>query len=72
MILVQAKPEECMAINLFERIAGMALPDRHLVAEEIEMRRVRAGEPLFSQDEAHPYIYIVRRGLLKLIYVDLR
>ncbi|TAA60034.1 Crp/Fnr family transcriptional regulator [Shinella sp. JR1-6] len=70
LVLVRIKPEECVAIKLFEHIAGMALANRGLVAEAVELRHVRAGETLFSQDEAHPYVYVVRQGLLKLTYLN--
>lgn len=66
----RVKSGECAAIDLFERIAGQVLAERDLLIGAIELRHVRAGETLFSQDDAHPFIYVVRQGLLKFTYLD--
>lgn len=63
-------PEDCMAIGLFETIAGERLAERDLLMNAIELRQLQAGDTLFSQDEAHPFIYVVRQGLLKLTYLN--
>jgi CRP-like cAMP-binding protein len=70
LVLARIKPEDCIALNLFERIAGQVLAERAFLVEAVELRHVRAGDPLFSQDEAHPYIYVVRQGLVKLTYLN--
>jgi CRP-like cAMP-binding protein len=64
------KPEDCRAIILFESIAGNGLVERDLLLNAIELRKLNAGETLFSQDEAHPFLYVVRQGLLKLTYLN--
>jgi CRP-like cAMP-binding protein len=64
------KPEDCRAIILFESIAGDVLVERDLLLNAIELRKLNAGETLFSQDEAHPFLYVVRQGLLKLTYLN--
>ena len=67
---VRVRPEDYKAISLFEGIAGEVLAERELLMNAIELRHLRAGETLFSQDEAHPFIYVVRQGLLKLTYLN--
>jgi CRP-like cAMP-binding protein len=67
---VRVRPEDCRAIGLFESIAGEILAERDLLMNAIELRHLNAGEALFSQDEAHPFIYVVRQGLLKLTYLN--
>lgn len=67
---MRVRPEDCRAIGLFESIAGEILAERDLLMNAIELRHLNAGETLFSQDEAHPFIYVVRHGLLKLTYLN--
>lgn len=67
---MRMKPEDCRAISLFERIAGETLVERDLLVTAIELRTLHAGATLFSQDEAHPFLYVVRQGLLKLTYLN--
>jgi CRP-like cAMP-binding protein len=64
------KLQDCKAISLFESIAGDVLVERELLLNAIELRKLGAGETLFSQDEAHPFLYVVRQGLLKLTYLN--
>ncbi len=67
---MRVRPEDCRAIGLFESIAEEILAERDLLVNAIELRHLNAGETLFSQDEAHPFIYVVRQGLLKLTYLN--
>lgn len=67
---MRVKPKDCRAISLFENIAGDVLAERDLLLNAIELRKLNAGETLFSQDEAHPFLYVVRQGLLKLTYLN--
>lgn len=67
---MRVKPEECVAITLFDHMAGQRLAERELLIEAIELRHVRAGGTLFSQDDVHPFIYVIRQGLLKLSYLN--
>lgn len=68
--MVRVKPEDCVAIDLFERIAGQTLAEREVVIEAVELRHVRGGETLFSLGDAHPFIYVVRQGVVKLSYLN--
>ena len=69
MALTRVKSEDCMSIALFERIAGSTLPERQRVMAAIERIEIRAGEAVFHQDDPLPFIYVVRRGLLKFTYL---
>nr|CAD6629936.1 Crp/Fnr family transcriptional regulator [arsenite-oxidising bacterium NT-25] len=67
---MRVKPEDCKAVGLLESMAGGPLAEHDLLTSAIELRELRAGEILFSQDEAHPFLYVVRHGLLKLTYLN--
>ncbi|MBK7615089.1 MAG: Crp/Fnr family transcriptional regulator [Vitreoscilla sp.] len=54
---------------LLEGAAGGPLPHWDQVASAIRERRFRPGETVFMQDVAHPCVYGVRLGLLKLGYL---
>ena len=56
--------------GLLEHAAGATLPDWASASAAIEVRHVAAGEPVFRQDEPHPFVYLVSRGLVKLLYLD--
>lgn len=55
---------------LLEGAAGGPLPHWNHVAPALRERRLRPGETVFMQDVAHPCVYGVRQGLLKLVYLD--
>lgn len=54
-------------VELFEGLAKCALPWNDLQRFIVE-KRVAAGASVFAQDEAHPFLYVVRAGLIKLVY----
>ena len=55
---------------LLEQAAGAPLPDWSSVGPALTTRRLSPGEAVFRQDEVHPFVYAVRRGLVKLLYLD--
>lgn len=55
--------------TLLEGAAGGPLPHWEQVASTLRERSFRAGETVFMQDVAHPCVYTVRHGLLKLGYL---
>ncbi|RAS14686.1 Crp/Fnr family transcriptional regulator [Ensifer adhaerens] len=69
MALTEVKRGEGAAISLFERIARHPLAQAERLAEAMQVRSVRAGETVFHQDEPHPYVYVIERGLVKLTYL---
>ncbi|RCW21572.1 CRP-like cAMP-binding protein [Ciceribacter lividus] len=69
MALTRVKPEDCVSLTLFERIAGASLPERDRVLASIDRIDVGAGEAVFRQDDPHPLVYVVRQGLLKFTYL---
>jgi CRP-like cAMP-binding protein len=56
--------------RLLEAAAGGPLPEWDRVAGEVESVRFDPGATVFGQGVAHPYLYAVRQGLLKLCYLD--
>lgn len=54
---------------LLEGAAGGPLPQWDQVARALRQRSLSRGEAVFLQDVAHPWVYGVRQGLLKLAYL---
>ena len=54
---------------LFEQLAGGPLPSWDRVEAEIIARRIDFGGAVFMQDVAHPFVYVVRSGLIKNVYL---
>ena len=70
--LTQVNPgigESTIFQSLLESAAGGALPDWPLLESNITMQHIKPGGTVFLQDTVHPYVYAVRRGLLKLCYL---
>jgi len=63
-------PEALVSQPLFNHLAGTDLPGWDDVAAGVRVRRVERGAQVFGQGMAHPYLYVVRRGLLKLVYLS--
>lgn len=63
----QVNPQALQA--LLEAAAGSALPEWPRAAAAIQVQHLAAGDTVFQQDTAHPYIYAVQHGLLKLCYL---
>lgn len=55
--------------TLLETAAGGPLPQWERVQSAMQIRHFETGGTVFLQDVAHPYVYAVRRGLLKLSYL---
>lgn len=49
---------------------GRELPEWPAVRAQISVCQVDRGGTLFLQDSVHPYVYAVRSGLFKLVYLD--
>jgi CRP-like cAMP-binding protein len=62
-------PEDHVFKTLLETAAGGPLPEWGRVQNSLQVRSFEAGGTVFLQDVAHPYVYAVRRGLLKLSYL---
>src|SRR5687768_6931168 len=57
--------------ELLRAAAGVQdLPESAALVEELRLCEVARGGTLFMQDAVHPYVYAVRNGLLKLVYLD--
>lgn len=56
--------------SLLAAAAGEPLPQWDIAEAAIMPCRVAHGATLFHQDAVHPFVYAVRRGLLKLLYLD--
>jgi CRP-like cAMP-binding protein len=55
--------------SLFERLAGGPLPRWPEFATQVQLKSVEAGGTVFMQGAEHPYVYVVRRGLIKNVYL---
>jgi CRP-like cAMP-binding protein len=55
--------------SLFERLAGAPLPRWYEFATQVHLKPVEAGGTVFMQGAEHPYVYVVRRGLIKNVYL---
>lgn len=60
----------CPAIaqGVLELLASGPLPDWHHVAPVIRLVRLRPGEHLFRVGQTQPFVFFVRRGVLKMVY----
>jgi len=60
-------PPSSLAFQIYLQIlAGQELPDFAEFAEKVEVHRIRPGHVLFDIGDAHPYVYLVRNGTLKV------
>jgi CRP-like cAMP-binding protein len=66
--LTRVKPAAPASKLLFEALAGGRLPSWERLEAEIVERRIDAGGTIFMQDVAHPFVYVVRSGLIKNVY----
>ena len=62
--------EALVSQQLFSRLAGTELPGWDEVAAGARLCRAERGAQVFGQGVSHPYLYVVRRGLLKLVYLS--
>lgn len=54
---------------MFETLAGGSLPRWSEFASAVRLRRIEAGGTVFDQDSEHAFAYVVRRGLIKNVYL---
>jgi CRP-like cAMP-binding protein len=55
---------------LLEEAASGALPEWSACAARIQKKQIERGGTLFLQDSSHPFVYGVRHGLVKLVYLE--
>ena len=55
--------------SLFETLAAGPLPHWDEFASVVQLRQVEAGGTVFMQGAEHPFVYVVRRGLVKNLYL---
>lgn len=55
---------------LLETLAGASLPGWTELSRHVRVVSAGRGEEVFRQDESHPFAYVVRRGLLKNVYLS--
>ncbi|MCH8621374.1 Crp/Fnr family transcriptional regulator [Undibacterium sp. TS12] len=56
--------------HILSTLAGEALPGWTQVAADIRTMTLKAQDWVFHHDEIHPYLYVVVRGCVKLLYVQ--
>jgi CRP-like cAMP-binding protein len=66
--LTQVKPNAVATQFLFEKLAGGPLPRWCDFALAVHSRKLESGETVFLEGVEHPYVYVVRRGLVKNVY----
>jgi CRP-like cAMP-binding protein len=68
--LTRVKPAALASKLLFDRLADGPLPSWERLEVEIVERQIDAGGTVFMQDAEHPFVYVVRSGLIKNVYFD--
>ncbi|MFQ3787130.1 Crp/Fnr family transcriptional regulator [Halomonas sp. A29] len=56
------------AKRIFEQLAGSPLPEWHLVEPSLRRKTLQPGDTVFRAGVAHPYVYFVESGIIKMIY----
>ncbi|MBK8734313.1 MAG: Crp/Fnr family transcriptional regulator [Actinomycetales bacterium] len=64
------QPTTSLARPFLEFFAGAALPEWDSFARSIRIMRLRPQEVLYDVGEEHPYIYLVRRGSVRVGFTD--
>jgi CRP-like cAMP-binding protein len=54
--------------DVFQRLAGSALPEWSLLKAAATERRLAMGEPLFTAGEDLPCVFVVNEGIVKMVY----
>jgi len=67
--LTQVNAVSAATRSLFEALAGGPLPRWPEFATHVQLKAVEAGGTVFMQGAEHPYVYVVRRGLIKNVYL---
>jgi CRP/FNR family transcriptional regulator len=68
--LTRVKPAAVASKSLFDRLADGPMPSWERFETEVVERRIDAGGTVFMQDSEHPFVYVVRSGLIKNVYFD--
>jgi len=67
----RAPTSSWVLLDLFRAASGTAeLAESAALSNELRLCDVGRGGTLFMQDSVHPFVYAVRSGLLKLVYLD--
>lgn len=66
--LTSVKPIPSATKKLLETLGGSPLPLWAGFAHHVHVAKAAAGKALFHQGEAHPFVYVVRHGLIKNVY----
>ncbi|MGR4068659.1 Crp/Fnr family transcriptional regulator [Halomonas sp. LR3S48] len=53
---------------ILEQLAGCSLPEWHLVEPSLRRKALLPGDIVFRAGVAHPFVYFVERGIIKMIY----
>ncbi|MCC5883060.1 MAG: Crp/Fnr family transcriptional regulator [Halomonas sp.] len=57
-----------IAKHILEQLAGCSLPEWHFVEPSLRRKTLLPGERLFRAGVAHPFVYFVESGIIKMIY----
>jgi CRP-like cAMP-binding protein len=61
-------PAPSRAAQVFHHLAGAELPEWPALAPHVRRRELAAGEALFRAGEARPFVYVLSRGVVKMVY----
>jgi CRP-like cAMP-binding protein len=67
--LTSDNPSAIATKALFEMLAGGTLPNWSVFALQVQLRSFPAGASIFAQGMEHPFVHVVRRGLVKNVYL---
>jgi CRP-like cAMP-binding protein len=56
--------------DLLQAAAGAPLPEWERFDAAVQLLAADAGAEIFGQDRAHPWLYAVRQGVVKLVYLQ--
>jgi CRP-like cAMP-binding protein len=68
MSFTKDKPPGAMLLELLQKLTGQPLPESEGL--QLKLVLVAAGQTLFEANQPQPYVYLVRKGLLKLHYLQ--
>lgn len=68
--LTRVNSERLVFQDLLQAAAGGPLPEWDRFQAAVQVLAADAGAEIFGQDRAHPWLYAVRKGLVKLVYLQ--
>src|SRR5690242_19642671 len=67
--LTAVKCAHSATLALFDGLVGGPLPSWDRFSSELNTRAIKAGASVFMQGTEHPFVYVVKSGLIKNLYL---